>query len=162
MEQAGIVRTASFALGAYILASVACVQHAANPAASPENARVADSVQAARAERGRSSASQVVAFEEAERSKYTRVEYMIQARFSGVQVTQNGNAFSIKIRGAGSFASSNEPLIIVDGAVRTTADLVSVNPKDVVRIEVMKDSAAAFYGVRGANGVIVITTRRSA
>ena len=87
---------------------------------------------------------------------------MIQARFSGVEVTQAGNAFSIKIRGAGSFASSNEPLIVIDGAVRTTADLASVNPKDVVRIEVMKDSAAAFYGVRGANGVIVITTRRGA
>ena len=158
MEQLGIVRTASFALvGTYIIASVACIQRANPGAISPENARATESVQA-RSEGGRTSASQVVAFTEAERGKYTRVEHMIQARFSGVQVTQNGNAFQIRIRGIGSFASSNEPLIIVDGAFLTPADLGAVNPKDVVRIEVMKDSAAALYGVRGANGVIVITT----
>jgi len=164
VEQPGIIRSASFALlGTYIIANVACVQHAANPGAvSPDNAHVADSVQAARTERSRTSASQVVTFAEAERGKYTRVEYMIQARFSGVEVTQNGGAFSIRIRGTSSFASSNAPLIIIDGANLTTADLGSVNPKDVVRIEIMKDSAAAFYGVRGANGVIVITTRRGA
>jgi TonB-dependent SusC/RagA subfamily outer membrane receptor len=159
VKQPGIVRIASFALlSAYGIASVACVQRAANPAgASPVNAADA---QAARTEVSRTSASQVVTFAEAERGKYSRVEFMIQARFSGVQVTQNGNAFSIRIRGTGSFASSNEPLVIIDGANFTTADLGSVNPKDVVRIEVMKDSAAALYGVRGANGVIVITTRR--
>ena len=164
MEQRGIVRTASVALLAtYITASVACVQRGANSGGvSPDNAHVADSVQAARTERSRSSASQVVSFAEAERAKYTRVEYMIQARFSGVEVIQNGSAFSIKIRGTGSFASSNAPLVVIDGAVLSVADLGSVNPKDVVRIEVMKDSAAAFYGVRGANGVIVITTRRGA
>jgi len=141
--------------------SVACVQRAANPGAvSPDNARVADSARAARTERGSSSGSQVVTFGEAERTKYSRVEFMIQARFPVVQVTQSGSTFSIRFRGMSSFVSSNEPLIIVDGANLTTADLGGVNPKDVQRIEVLRDSAAAVYGVRGANGVIVITTQR--
>ena len=162
MEQPRIVRTASFALlGAYVIASVACAKPAGNHgAASPQNPRAADSVQAAGTERGRSTGSQVVTFSEAERLKYSRVEYMIQARFPGVEVTQNGGAFVIKIRGTNSFSSSNAPLILVDGATFASTDLGSVNPKDVVRIEVMKDSAAAFYGVRGGNGVIVITTGR--
>src|SRR5262249_31800617 len=139
VEQPRIIRTASFALlGAYVIASVACVPHAANPdAASPQNPRAADSVQAAGT--SRSSGSQVAAFTEAERLKYSRVEHMIQDRFPGVEVIENGGTFSIKIRGTGSFASSTAPLILVDGAVFTPAALSSVNPKDVVRIEVMKD-----------------------
>lgn len=84
---------------------------------------------------------------------------MIQAHFAGVQVTQQGGNYTIQIRGVGSFGSSNEPLVIVDGATRTVADLGRVSPLDVQRIEVFKDAAASFYGSRGANGVIVITTR---
>ena len=152
-----MIRTPFALLGAYLIASVACVQHAANPGgASPQNRSGADSVQAAR-----SSGSQVATFTETERLKYSRVEHMIQARFPSVEVMQNGGAFSIRIRGAASFSSGTAPLILVDGAVFTSADLGSVNPKDVVRLEVLKDSAAAIYGVRGANGVIVITTGRT-
>jgi TonB-dependent SusC/RagA subfamily outer membrane receptor len=157
-----MIKTPSFALlSAYVIASVACVQHAANPgAASPENPSAADSVQSAGTPRGRSSGAQVATFSDAERLKYSRVEYMIHDRFPSVEVRQNGGTFLITIRGTGSFAASTAPLILVDGATFTSADLGSVNPKDVVRIEVLKDSAAAAYGVRGANGVIVITTRR--
>jgi len=81
-------------------------------------------------------------------------------RFSGVQVTPKGGGFAIQIRGTGSFASNNEPLVIVDGATRSTSDLGRIDPRDVERIEVVKDAAASFYGVRGANGVILIKTRR--
>jgi TonB-dependent SusC/RagA subfamily outer membrane receptor len=102
----------------------------------------------------------VVDFEEAERSRFTRVEQMIQARFSGVQVFPKGGGYTIQIRGTGSFGSSNEPLVIIDGASRSTADLGAIDPRDVERIAVVKDAAASFYGVRGANGVIMITTRR--
>ncbi len=123
--------------------------------------RMADSAKAALAERSRSSASQVVDFTDEERSRYTRVEVMIQSHFPGVQVVRNGGGYSLRIRGGGSFASSNEPLVLVDGVTRTTADLDRINTKDVARIEVVKDGAAAYYGVRGANGVIVITTRRT-
>lgn len=84
---------------------------------------------------------------------------MIQANFSVITVTPKGSGFSIQSRGSGSFASSNEPLVIIDGASRTTADLRGISPKEVERIEIVKDAAASFYRVRGANGVIVITTR---
>jgi len=101
-----------------------------------------------------------VTFDDAERARFTRVEQMIQARFSGVQVLPSGGNFTIQIRGTGSFGSGNEPLVVIDGATRTVRDLGSVHPREVMRIEVMKDAAASFYGSRGANGVIVITTRR--
>jgi TonB-dependent SusC/RagA subfamily outer membrane receptor len=145
-------------LGAGLTPSAACHRRPPNDA---ERARPADSARSAVAERSRSSATQAVDFDEVERSRFTRVELMIQAHFSGVQVTPRGNGFAIQIRGTGSFGSSNDPLVVIDGASRTTADLGAVNPRDVERIEVVKDAAASFYGVRGANGVIVIKTRRA-
>jgi TonB-dependent SusC/RagA subfamily outer membrane receptor len=148
-------------VAAFVAASVGCVRR--TPPASATSAadlRSADSAKKALADRSPSSATQAVTFDESERSRFTRVEQMIQAHFAGVRVTPKGGGFSIQIRGAGSFATSNEPLVLVDGVTRTTADLGGVNPKDVVRIEVIKDAAASYYGVRGANGVIVITTKR--
>ena len=151
-----------FALGVCLATtSTACHrQSRADSEAQRAEAQAADSVRNARVEQSRSSATQAVSFDENERSRFTRVEQMIQAKFSGVTVTPRGNGFSIKIRGTASFSSSNEPLVLIDGVSRTTADLGGINPKDVDRIEVVKDAAASFYGSRGANGVIVITTRR--
>ena len=123
-------------------------------------AHEADSTKRVLAERNRGSAGQMVEFPESERPKYARVENMIQARFAGVEVTPRGSGFAIKIRGTGSFTSSNEPLFIVDGSVAQSGTLNRISPLDVERIEVVKDGMASFYGSRGANGVIVITTRR--
>jgi TonB-dependent SusC/RagA subfamily outer membrane receptor len=148
------------ALAASLATSGACRRHSA-AGADPAKALAEDSARKALADRSRSAATQAVDFDEGERSRFTRVEQMIQAHFSGVQVTPAGNGFSIRIRGTGSFGSSNEPLVLIDGVSRSTADLGGVNPRDVERIEVMKDAAASFYGVRGANGVIVIKTRRA-
>lgn len=151
---------------AMALASAAMVaacsgNSAARSGTAPETAINADSARSATAERSRSSASQAVDFEGEERSRFSRVEQMIQAHFSGVTVVSTGGGYSIRIRGTGSLASGNEPLVIIDGASRTPADLRSVNPLEVKRIEIVKDGAAAFYGSRGANGVIVITTGRA-
>ena len=67
---------------------------------------------------------------------------------------------SIRIRGERSINSSNEPLIIVDGM--ETSDISDISPEEVQTIDVLKDaSTTALYGSRGANGVILITTRRS-
>jgi len=85
---------------------------------------------------------------------------MIQAKFSGVQVISLGGSYTIRIRGSGSFTSGNDPLVIIDGASRSTSDLRSISPVDVKRIEIVKDGAGSFYGSRGANGVIIITTGR--
>jgi TonB-dependent SusC/RagA subfamily outer membrane receptor len=97
---------------------------------------------------------------------YSRIEELIEGRAPGVQVLRRSDGtFALRIRGVSSPASSNEPLIIIDGT--SSADgmssraLGSLNPQDVQKIEVLKDAAStAFYGMRGANGVIVITTRQ--
>lgn len=124
--------------------------------------RITDSLRTAQAERGRSSATQAIDFTAEERLKFNRVEQMIQARFSGVQVLPSGGGYSITIRGSSSLGTSrSEPLIIIDGASRSTGDLGNLSPREVQRIEVMKDGAASIYGSRGSNGVIRITTVRS-
>jgi TonB-dependent SusC/RagA subfamily outer membrane receptor len=146
-------------LAACLAPAAACLRRSG---ADADRARAlsADSARAVRAEQSRSSATQAVTFAEAERTRYTRVEQMIQARFAGVTVVPRGRGFSIQIRGTGSFTSSNEPLVLIDGVTRSTSDLGGVTPRDVERIEIVKDAAASIYGVRGANGVIVVTTRR--
>jgi TonB-dependent SusC/RagA subfamily outer membrane receptor len=161
MEQHGAHFYVRFALSAICLAATStCARHS-----SPEDitdsamAFSADSVKRALAERSRSSASKAVDFEMDERARFTRVEQMIQAHFPGVQVTPQGGNYNIKIRGSGSLRST-DPLIIIDGASRSLGDLRSMNPLDVKRIEIIKDGAASFYGSRGANGVILVTTGR--
>jgi len=92
------------------------------------------------------------------------VEQALQGRAAGVQVTQNtgapGEGVSVRIRGAGSINSSNNPLYIVDGM--PTADALSIlSPGDIESITVLKDaSAAAIYGSRANNGVVLITTKK--
>ncbi len=104
----------------------------------------------------------------------------LQGRIAGVQVSQNdgapGAGVSIQIRGANSFSTSSEPLYVIDGIpfttsgmpdsgigemMQTTNPLASINPADIESIEVLKDaSATAIYGSRGANGVVLVTTKR--
>ena len=132
-----------------------------SPEIDPDRAdpRVSDSLRTAQAERGRSSATQAINFSPEERLKFNRVEQMLQARFSGVQVLPSGGGYSITIRGSSSLGTSrNEPLIVIDGASRSTGDLGNISPREVQRIEVMKDGAASIYGSRGSNGVIRVTT----
>lgn len=91
-----------------------------------------------------------------------RVEDAIQGRASGVQVIQNGSPGSapvILIRGIPSYGGS-DPLVVVDGVQETIADFNAINPIDIESINVLKDAATtAIFGVKGGNGVIVITTK---
>ncbi len=87
-------------------------------------------------------------------------------RLSGVEVLQlGGGRISLRVRGSSSFMMTTEPLYVVDG-VRINAPSFSdavggINPADVVRIDVLKDAAStAIYGTEGANGVVVVTTKR--
>ena len=89
---------------------------------------------------------------------------MLVGRFPGVEVRSlpNGSA-SIRIRGTRSFRSGEEPLIVVDGIPQHSGAqaLMDMSPRDVESIEVLKDAAASsVFGSRGANGVILISTRR--
>lgn len=87
------------------------------------------------------------------------------SRFPGVVVTRAPDGgLSVRIRGTTSIHGSNEPLYVIDGmAIRPGpgGSLEGINPYDIESIEVLKDAASTtMYGMRGANGVIVIKTKR--
>jgi TonB-linked SusC/RagA family outer membrane protein len=87
----------------------------------------------------------------------------LQGKTTGVQVLQNSGApgapITVRIRGANSILGNNEPLYVVDGFA-LASDPNAINPNDIQSIEVLKDaSATAIYGSRGANGVVLITTK---
>ena len=92
-------------------------------------------------------------------SNFTRA---LQGRAPGVLVTQSGSPGSsaqIRVRGVGSINQSPNPIYVIDGVI--TGGLGNVNPTDIESIQVLKDaSAAAIYGADGANGVIIIITKR--
>ncbi len=89
----------------------------------------------------------------------------LQGRVAGVQVTPNsgrpGDGATIRIRGVGTFGD-NDPLFVVDGMILDeNANIDFINPGDIESIEVLKDaSATAIYGTRGANGVVIVTTKK--
>ncbi|RZK30745.1 MAG: SusC/RagA family TonB-linked outer membrane protein, partial [Hymenobacter sp.] len=89
----------------------------------------------------------------------------LQGRASGVQITNNdgapGGNISVLIRGIGSLAAGgNNPLYVIDG-YPTQGGINNINPNDIASIDVLKDaSSTAIYGIRAANGVIIITTKK--
>ncbi len=89
----------------------------------------------------------------------------LSGRAAGVQVTQNtgapGGGVSVRIRGTNSIQGSNEPLYVVDGFPTSGSNPTVLNNADIESMEILKDaSATAIYGSRGANGVVLITTKR--
>lgn len=114
--------------------------------------------------------------EDIQRSPVTSLDQAIQGKAAGVQVSQASSApggrVMIRVRGGNSLSSSNEPLYVVDGfpvsaggsaGGNGTAQnpLATLNTADIASIEILKDaSATAIYGARGANGVVLITTKR--
>ena len=95
----------------------------------------------------------------------TRLDQVLQGRAAGVQVTQANGApggdARIRVRGANSVLGDNNPLYVIDGYVG--ADFNFINPNDIATIQVLKDAAStSIYGSRGANGVVIITTKRGA
>ena len=109
--------------------------------------------------------AKVVGTEKLEQSQVTNVTDALAGAVPGVTLTSNdgapGSKSSIKIRGFSSINAKNDPLIIVDGAPYS-GDINNINPNDVESMTVLKDAASnALYGARGANGVIIITTKRA-
>ncbi|MCW9708709.1 SusC/RagA family TonB-linked outer membrane protein [Fodinibius salsisoli] len=101
----------------------------------------------------------------------TSAEEALQGQIAGVQVTKNsgapGGGSTVRIRGTNSIRAGNNPLYVIDGlpigggSSPSQNPLSLINPQDIVSIEVLKDaSATAIYGARGANGVIMITTKQ--
>lgn len=109
--------------------------------------------------------AKVVGTEQLAQSQVTSVTNALAGAVPGVQLTSSngapGASSSIKIRGFSSLNAGNDPLIIVDGAPYS-GDLSNLNPSDVESMTVLKDAASnALYGARGANGVIIITTKKA-
>ncbi|ACU04191.1 SusC/RagA family TonB-linked outer membrane protein [Pedobacter heparinus] len=120
-----------------------------------------------------------ISSKEIEKQPINNVLQVMQATVPGLQVIQNtgvpGGGFSVRIRGQNSLTQGNEPFYIIDGVPFTATSLAppvgvitpnasplaNINPADIENIEVLKDAdATAIYGSRGANGVILITTKR--
>ena len=94
----------------------------------------------------------------------TRIEQILIGRFPGVEVYDTGQGLAVQIRGRTSLYGNNAPLYVLDGMPIDVGPegLLAINPADIARIEVLKDGAStAQYGSRGANGVIVITTKQA-
>ncbi len=129
-----------------------------------------------------------VKFNEREAAQITSVDKLLQGRAAGVDVNTGsaapGGAVNVRIRGLSSISGGTEPLYVVDGVIVNTATqdntnslrvgtnpgnsyqeaqngLTAINPQDIESIEILKDaSATAIYGSRGANGVVLITTKQ--
>ncbi len=111
-------------------------------------------------------AVQTIKFEDAVNQPVTNTGQLMYGRFAGVQLTQSSglpgtDASSVVIRGVGTFGNST-PLIVIDNIQYATMDVFnSLSPADIESISVLKDaSASSIYGARGANGVIVVTTKQ--
>ncbi|GLR18738.1 SusC/RagA family TonB-linked outer membrane protein [Portibacter lacus] len=121
-----------------------------------------------------------ISADDIQKAHATSVDQALQGRAAGVQVTQvsgrPGGETSIRIRGTSSINAGNEPLYVIDGMLMNSDNgqvnvgaaagsslngLSAINPADIESIEILKDaSATALYGSRGANGVVLITTKK--
>lgn len=101
--------------------------------------------------------------EEVTKLNIPRLDQALQGQLSGVTINTNsgspGGSSSIRIRGLSTFGD-NDPLILVDGIVYDSEGLNALNPQDIASVNVLKDGTAGIYGVRAANGVIIIETKK--
>ena len=112
----------------------------------------------------RSLVGNVVTSEDFDNAPTMSIEQTLQARVPGVVITRTSDGgIALRIRGATSINGNTEPLYVIDGQpiqAGPGGSLQGINPHDIASIEVVKDAAGlAFYGVRGANGVILIKTK---
>ena len=102
--------------------------------------------------------------EDIERTPNVPIEQILAGRVAGVRVTRTPDGgIAVRIRGTNSINANNAPLYVIDGVPIEPGPggaLHGINPHDIESIKVLKDAASmTMYGVRGANGVIVITTK---
>lgn len=109
-----------------------------------------------------SSSISIVDSEELTKTPSSNMAQALQGKAAGVMVTQNGSpggGVNIRVRGVGSINRNPNPLYVIDGVVGV--DINTIAPEDIKSISVLKDAAsAAIYGANGANGVVLVTTKR--
>lgn len=106
-----------------------------------------------------------VKMDDLENLPVSSIDQALQGKVAGMDVMSTsgepGAGTSIRIRGTRSITASNEPLIVVDGIIDAVESLNDINPDDIATVSVLKDaSSTAIYGSRGANGVIMVTTKK--
>src|SRR5690606_32142331 len=105
-----------------------------------------------------------VSAEEIEARRVNNVLEAMQGKAAGVDITSSqrpGTLGAITVRGVRSLSAANSPLYVVDGIPLTTDGIDNINPLDIEAIDILKDaSATAIYGSRGANGVVIVTTKQ--
>ncbi len=147
-------RSLALIVGVLLGVASGCARHAETDQASPAALARTDSTKA----------SDLTA-REVQKDPHESIANVLQARTPGAEVSLNPDgSISVRIRGAGSFYGGSEPLYIVDGSPITPGPggaLRGVNPYDIESIEVLKGPPeTTIYGVRGANGVVIIKTKR--
>jgi len=148
-------------LAVVLFAASACAT-ANPPVVTPDSPGRAsgDSAASAGAQPGR---DRTVRSEEWASKSVAQVEELFVGRFAGVRVIQTPQGIAVRIRGASFSNPAAEPLYVIDGFPIDAGPggLIGINPADIQMIEVLKDAGSiAEYGVRGANGVVLITTKR--
>lgn len=162
-------RSAPFILVAALFTAAACSTGGGAPETSPAPA-VPESVSVGYgrvAKRDVTGAIASISGEDLSRQRVSRVEELLRGRVAGVEVVPLPNGdFSLRIRNASSNGANSAPLIVLDGMPLPRGGgvgsaLAGVAPSDIERIEILKDAgSAAAYGSEGANGVVLITTKR--
>lgn len=148
-------------VGGAAVAMVAACGQAAPPADGPEPEEVAVGYGTVEKEEVTGAIRSISAREVAQ-ERVGNIEELLKGRVSGVHVKQVSGGISVRIRGTSSLTGTGEPLFIVDGmpVQQRSGRVLMISPYDIERIEVLKDvSSTSIYGSRGANGVIVITTK---
>jgi TonB-dependent SusC/RagA subfamily outer membrane receptor len=148
------------AVGAALLVA-ACSTHPAPASFDDEMVNTGYGTQPRRAVGG--AVSTITRKDIEKRQPHTVID-MIRSHVPGAQIIQTRDGFSIQLRGMTSIYGSNSALVVLDGLPLSEASaaavLGAIRPEEVMQIDVLKDATASIYGVRGANGVVVITTRR--
>jgi TonB-dependent SusC/RagA subfamily outer membrane receptor len=147
--------------------ALACIAGCHHRPSAPAQRPGADTVHVGYGARSREQgggAVQSATFGDSRDVRVTRVEELLVGRFPGVRVLRTPDGYSVRVRGTGSVLGSAEPLWVIDGMVVDVTPgrgLDWLDPADVERIDVLKDPAeTSIYGVRGANGVILVRTKR--
>ena len=148
-------------VAALALAAVAAC--APKPRTRPAPDPDADRVNVGYGTQAKSRNATAISSVEAGEHPVTSWEQLLSGRVPGLEVVNGPTGMTLRIRGVSTMLGSSDPLIILDGSpLSGTANLfASVAPQDVQRIEVLKDAGStAIYGSRGANGVILVTTKK--
>lgn len=111
-------------------------------------------------------AVETILIQDKDRHRYSSIEQLLQGRVAGLEVLRGNDGIHLRIRGQTSIHMSSDPLVVIDGIMVEQGQMQNafsaITVDAVARIDVLKDAGStAIYGVRGANGVILISTRRA-